>query len=776
MIETLNGETGDSSGGRLREYEGKWYQEDLAYSEVGNAKHSPIYGSNWEAKTIVGVSHVGHEQAKETNEIHSRYQYFYYARESYKLQFYNPDLIEEILCPFGSEISDQHFLPDRPTGIPESYEFAGWFLNPQGEGHAFVFEDEKMPEHGLALYAKWIPPTYTLQYYEKPGGSLQSIISIPHGSKVKQDQLIRIFPCEGLTDNDFVGWYWKLGSAFVEFDFDMPIEEDGIILYPVWNNPCYQLTYTGGEGTGQAPNDPFSYQLGTEAKVRCQGNLKPPDGKHFLGWKEDQNDEISYPNSSLFMTGDVNLTAIWGKQARDTDITYQGNGGDQNGVTEKSYSKESNNIKHQVLDNPFTRQGHTFTGWNTEADGMGQTYQPNDQVILSNDETPNFLYAQWKMDHFVVKFLDHDDTILKTEMVASGGNAIPPNNPNREGYVFSGWQGNYVNVIKDEIVRATYQPNANTNYQAKHYLQNIEDDGYPEEAHLTENLQGQAGQLTEVAKKEYLGFTAQTFEQQIIEADGKTVIKIYYTRNFYTLTYAITGSFFTDPAYEVKAYKYQAMVDEAPKLSEAGYVFRGWDRELKTMPAEDVTISGFFTKGIVTLDPEPAMTVNKQGKYVDRNQDGYLNPGDRIDYTITITNARQGVLSYILVIDPLLGSEETIAELVVGTSQILTGSYTIDWDDINAGKVTNVLTATAFELDDPVEVRVETLLIGEVETRDRDPDDDEEDGIDGHDEDETQLPVVPITGEALTWKYHFLASFLLVLGAAVLVLVRKEYV
>ena len=45
--------------------------------------------------------------------------------------------------------------------------------------------------------------------------------------------------------------------------------------------------------------------------------------------------------------------------------------------------------------NGFTRPGYTFTGWNTEADGSGTSYQPGASItIIDGTRT---LYAQWVM-------------------------------------------------------------------------------------------------------------------------------------------------------------------------------------------------------------------------------------------------------------------------------------------------------------------------------------------------------------------------------------------
>ena len=58
---------------------------------------------------------------------------------------------------------------------------------------------------------------------------------------------------------------------------------------------------------------------------------------------------------------------------------------------------------------------------------------------------------------FTVTFTDHDGTVLKTEAVYSGEDATPPADPTREGYTFTGWEGNYTAVTQDETVTATYE-------------------------------------------------------------------------------------------------------------------------------------------------------------------------------------------------------------------------------------------------------------------------------------------------------------------------------
>jgi uncharacterized repeat protein (TIGR01451 family) len=75
-------------------------------------------------------------------------------------------------------------------------------------------------------------------------------------------------------------------------------------------------------------------------------------------------------------------------------------------------------------------------------------------------------------------------------------------------------------------------------------------------------------------------------------------------------------------------------------------------------------------------------------------ESSYDQPGDQINYAITVVNSGNVTLTNITVTDPLTGLNEIIPVLGVGASNIISTIYTVTQLDIDAGLVTNTVTAT----------------------------------------------------------------------------------
>lgn len=99
-------------------------------------------------------------------------------------------------------------------------------------------------------------------------------------------------------------------------------------------------------------------------------------------------------------------------------------------------------------------EGYTFTGW-----------VPADFTHVSRDMD---IVAQYtKVDSedtkYTVNFIDWNDTVLYTQKVASGEDAIPPQAPVREGYTFTGWRPAITDITKDTDTYAQYEKISDNN-------------------------------------------------------------------------------------------------------------------------------------------------------------------------------------------------------------------------------------------------------------------------------------------------------------------------
>lgn len=173
----------------------------------------------------------------------------------------------------------------------------------------------------------------------------------------------------------------------------------------------------------------------------------PPDparkGYIFDSW--DKSIGATYENTSI--------TARW--RAIEYDIVFDANGG-----------KGDMPAQHMVYDkdvrlskNIFTSSDSTWQRWTTKPDGSGSLYGDEESVRNLSDVNGAKvkLYARWATDA-TISFDDGWGTILKTEVVSPGKSAIPPEAPQKTGYVFDGWTGGYEHANEDATVFARWHP------------------------------------------------------------------------------------------------------------------------------------------------------------------------------------------------------------------------------------------------------------------------------------------------------------------------------
>ena len=143
---------------------------------------------------------------------------------------------------------------------------------------------------------------------------------------------------------------------------------------------------------------------------------KTVDGKEYTfdGWYKDEACTIPADFKGTIASN----TDYYGKYILDEDVLeYDGNGA-SGGMTAATVGKLNETVA--VADNGFVRDGYTFAGWNTAADGSGVSYAAGTGYALTDaDDT---LYAQWIANEATITVWFYDTfENSKAYVVSEGG-------------------------------------------------------------------------------------------------------------------------------------------------------------------------------------------------------------------------------------------------------------------------------------------------------------------------------------------------------------------
>lgn len=463
---------------------------------------------------------------------------FYYDRNSYRIVFMNHGSKEkELVRKYEQSIADADYTPTAPANM-QDYTFGGWFDNEKCEGSAYVFTGKKMPAHHLTLYAKWVPKTYSVTVYDVDRTTVLKTFDVPMGGTIPENQMPEVTLGTGDT---FLGWMDM--QDHMPFHFDTEIHRDYKLYAKTGNAEQFEVTYALGDGSGKAPVDSNKYARGAQAVVLPATGVTPPPGKVFLYWSAAGDSTRCYPGGKLTVTGNMTLTAVYGQKTEAVTVTYHSNFAPDETYTTADMPNNSTITLPGYTDLGLPENpGYTFAGWNTQANGLGTTYQPDVKVLVDTMAPGNHLYAIW-----------------------AKGTGTP--------------------------------------YEVHHYLERLEG-AYPYVPNEKDNLRGETGAWTAAAAKSYDGFTPMGFAQEMIKADGSTVVKIFYTRNSYLLTYKDSLS---AGVYASQTYKYGAAVTAIAAPTKTGYTFTGWSPTVPaTMPPGALTVYAQWRKttpDTVVFDP-----------------------------------------------------------------------------------------------------------------------------------------------------------------------------
>ena len=338
-----------------------------------------------------------------------------YRRNSYKLNYYSYNKViksSSVLYEASLDGPDgeyNKYIPARPVELANGYSFLGWYKD---KSCTVPFDfNGTMPANDVVVYAKWAPPTYNVIIHlttEDNGATIS--IPVGYGKTINANDMPTVVDHKGNLiqsgdanetvtvpeDYTWLGWATKDGNGFTLFNLNKKVYEE-ITLYPYYvNKKIYTVTYDLGNGTGTVPADSKQYAENSYADIQSASGITPPKDQVFLYWTTPDNTKY-YPGDKVKVTGNIELSAVFGETAKTASLVYHSNypdGRDQEISIDSQTNNKAITLGSAGLEAP---KGYYFAGWNTRADGKGDTYAIGTMIGIDNT-SQNHLYAVWERE------------------------------------------------------------------------------------------------------------------------------------------------------------------------------------------------------------------------------------------------------------------------------------------------------------------------------------------------------------------------------------------
>lgn len=254
-----------------------------------------------------------------------------------------------------------------------------------------------------------------------------------------------------------------------------------ITLYPYWQRNIYTLTinpnggsmYNGANKTTSSFTISFAYGVKTylgnlfnsEGVLAAYNDNTPTRaGYTFTGFTfsngtgqkntagaiyyfdgdspEESSGESGESTSAYIFNGNYagNVTATANWTGNTYTVKYNANGG--TGTT--ASSTHTYGTAKALTTNGFSRTGYSFTGWNTAANGSGDSYSDKQSVSTLTTGSEIELFAQWGTATYQVIFDANGGTFVSGNFdpqnyIVGSSYTLPTGTITRAGYVFLGW-------------------------------------------------------------------------------------------------------------------------------------------------------------------------------------------------------------------------------------------------------------------------------------------------------------------------------------------------
>ncbi len=287
------------------------------------------------------------------------------------------------------------------------------------------------------------------------------------------------------------------------------------------------------------------------------------EGYTFIGWNVDV--------PATMPASDLTLVSQWSEN--DADYTAY------NAAVAAAQAKQA----EDGYDKTYTAESRAALDAALAENVSGKKYSEQSVVDAAakaiNDAVASLEVMTYNATFYV------DGAEYKVVPTKVGEQIIAPENPTKEGFVFTGWDKE-VGVMGTEDVSFNAQFSAGeVSYKVETYVMDVNGAYGAADVKVVPATTGAAVSVDPEARE---GFTvaADSVLSGTVAADGSLVLKVYYSRNQYKLT--------VDGAESMVYYGAELNIAEPTKDH---YNFAGWNVEVPaTMPASDLTLVSQWTE------------------------------------------------------------------------------------------------------------------------------------------------------------------------------------
>ena len=332
------------------------------------------------------------------------------------------------------------------------------------------------------------------------------------------------------------------------------IAADGsLVLSIYYSRNQYTITYANTD------LEPDTYYYGATVSARTPEKA----GYAFQGWEEEVPSTMPAQN--------ITLTAKWNENPADYtdyDIAVAAANAKK---AEANYDKTYTEASRKALDAALA------------VDVSGKKLSEQGVVDAQTAAINAAVKGLEKMTYNATFYVDGAEyRVVPTKV---GEQIIAPENPAKEGFVFTGWDKE-VGVMGTEDVSFNAQFSAGeVSYKIETYVMDVNGAYGAADVKVVPATTGAAVSVDPEARE---GFTvaADSVLSGTVAADSSLVLKVYYSRNQYKLT--------VDGAESMVYYGAELNIAEPTKDH---YTFAGWNVEVPaTMPASDLTLVSQWTE------------------------------------------------------------------------------------------------------------------------------------------------------------------------------------